>query len=76
MQAWMTITYEFDATSSNDVYVSLMLPMEISSPMGGTTSSDYQRGNREFFIEEPGSVTTDAHCILFFLGSGSSTCWA
>ena len=58
MQAWLTITYEFDATSSNDVYVSLMLPMEISSPMGGTTSSDYQRGNREFFIEEPGTVTT------------------
>ena len=58
MQAWLTITYEFDATSSNDTYVSLMFPMEISSPMGGTTSSDYQRGNREFFIEEPGTVTT------------------
>ena len=58
MQAWITITYEFDATSSNDTYVSLLLPMEISSPMGGATSSDYQRGNREFFIEEPGTVTT------------------
>ena len=58
MQAWLTVTYEFDATSSNDTYVSLLLPMEISSPMGGTTSSDYQRGDREFFIEEPGSVTT------------------
>lgn len=58
MQAWLTVTYEFDATSSNDTYVSLMLPMEINSPMGGTTSSDYQRGDREFFIEEPGTVTT------------------
>lgn len=58
MQAWLTVTYEFDATSSNDTYVSLLLPMEINSPMGGTTSSDYQRGDREFFIEEPGSVTT------------------
>ena len=58
MQAWLTVTYEFDATSSNDTYVSLMLPMEVNSPMGGTTSSDYQRGDREFFIEEPGTVTT------------------
>jgi hypothetical protein len=58
MQAWLTVTYEFNATSSNDTYVSLLLPMEINSPMGGTTSSDYQRGDREFFIEEPGTVTT------------------
>lgn len=58
MQAWLTVTYEFNATSSNDTYVSLMLPMEINSPMGGTTSSDYQRGDIEFFIEEPGTVTT------------------
>lgn len=58
MQAWMTITYEFDATATNDVYVSLLMPMEIASPMGGTTAADYQRGTREFWIEEPGTIST------------------
>lgn len=58
MQAWLTVTYEFDATASNDIYVSLMMPMEVSSPMGGTTSADYQRGTREFWIEEPSTITT------------------
>lgn len=57
-QFWLTLTYEFNATANNDIFVSLMLPMEIASPMGGTTSSDYQRGAREFWIEEPGTVTT------------------
>lgn len=57
-QVWLTVTYEFDTTAGNDVFVSLLLPMEVNSPMGGTTSADYQRGDREFFIEEPGTVTT------------------
>lgn len=57
-QGWVTVTYEFDSTSSNDMFVSLMLPMEVQSPMGGTTSSDYQRGTREVFIEEPSTITT------------------
>lgn len=57
-QTWLTVTYEFDASASNDMFVSLLLPMELASPMGGTTSSDYQRGTRELFIQEPGTITT------------------
>ena len=57
-QVWLTITYEFDATSSNNVFVSLLLPMDLASPMGWNTSGDYQRGTREVWIEEPGTVTT------------------
>lgn len=64
MQAWLTVTYEFDATSSNDMFNSLILPMELASPMGGTTSSDYQRGSREVWIQEPGTITTKQ--IAFF----------
>jgi hypothetical protein len=33
-QAYIVVTYEFDATSSNDMFVSTMLPMELASPMG------------------------------------------
>lgn len=57
-QAFLTVTYEFDATASSGVFVSLMLPVDMDSPMGGTTASDYQRAKRELFIEEPGTITT------------------
>ena len=69
MQSWLTVTYEFDATSSNDTYVSLMLPMEVSSPMGGLTDADYQRGTREFWIEEPGTITTKSIAFYSFWDS-------
>lgn len=63
-QAWLTVTYEFDASSSNDMFVSLFLPMEMVSPMGGTSSADYQRAKRELWIQEPGTITTKQ--IAFF----------
>lgn len=55
-QAWMVVTYEYDESVSTTIMNSVMLPMEIASPMGGTTSSDYQRATRELFIEEPATV--------------------
>jgi hypothetical protein len=55
-QVWMTVTYEFDATASSDTMVSLTLPTEIVSPMGGATSADAQRAKRSFWIEESGIV--------------------
>jgi hypothetical protein len=63
-QAWLTVTYEFDATAANDVFVSTWLPMDVASPMGGTAAADYQRATRELFIEEPGTITTRQ--IAFF----------
>jgi hypothetical protein len=66
MQAYLIVTYEFDATSSNDTFVSLLMPMEVASPMGGTTSADYQRGDREFWIEEPGTITTKSIAFYSF----------
>ena len=65
-QAWLVVTYEFDASAANDVFVSLMLPMEVDSPMGGTTSSDYQRAKRDLFIEEPATITTKQIAALVF----------
>jgi hypothetical protein len=57
-QIYMLITYEFDATASTGVYVSLQVPMELPSPMGGATSAEQQRAWREVWIEEPGTITT------------------
>jgi hypothetical protein len=55
-QVWMTVTYEFDATASSDTMVSIFLPTEIVSPMGGATSVDAQRAKRSFWAEESGIV--------------------
>jgi hypothetical protein len=57
LQIWVTVTYEFDATASNNMFVSLMIPNDFDSPMGGTTSSDYQRTTKEVFIQES-SITS------------------
>ena len=66
MQAWLVVTYEFDATSANDIYVSLMLPFSADSPMGGTTSSDYQRITRDLWIQETGIVNKRQACYLYW----------
>jgi hypothetical protein len=63
-QAWLTVTYEFDATAANDVFVSTWLPMEVASPMGGNAAADFQRATRELWIQEPGTITTRQ--IAFF----------
>ena len=58
-QAYLVVTYEFDASASTTIMNSLMLPMDLASPMGGTTSSDYQRGSRAD-IRQPGTPPATA----------------
>lgn len=55
-QCYAIVTYEFDPASSTRVMNCQMLPMEVPSPMGGTTSADYQRAVREAWIPEPGTI--------------------
>lgn len=57
-QAYLVVTYEFSPASTTSVMNSVMLPMDLASPMGGTASTDYQRGTRELWIQEPGTITT------------------
>lgn len=63
MQAWLVVTYEFNATTTTRVMNSLLLPLQVDSPMGGTGVGDYQRATRELFIQEPGAITT--HRVAF-----------
>lgn len=51
-QAYMVVTYEYNESTSTSIMNSVMLPLAIDSPMGGTTSADYQRATRELFIQE------------------------
>jgi hypothetical protein len=58
LQAYLVVTYEFDASASTAIRVSAMVPMDLASPIGGTTSADYQRGIIEFQVPEPATVTS------------------
>lgn len=57
-QAWLMVTYEFSPSSSTRVMNSLVLPMEMDSPMG-SSAADYQRAERQLYIQEPGTITTE-----------------
>jgi hypothetical protein len=65
-QVWMVITYEFNASTSTTIMNSILMPMEFDSPMGGTTSADYQSASRDLFVEEPTTITLERSAILFF----------
>jgi hypothetical protein len=58
LQAYAVVTYEYNESTSTSIMNSVMLPMKVNSPAGGTTSSDYQRTSRWLDIEEPATITT------------------
>lgn len=51
MQAWMVVTYEFNSSTTTSVMNSLLLPMEVNSPVG-TSSTIFQRATREIMVQE------------------------
>lgn len=65
-QCYMVVTYEFNPATTTRVLNSLMLPMEFGGAMGGPTVNDYQRGEREIMIEEPGTITLERSATLVF----------
>jgi hypothetical protein len=56
-QAWLNITYTFNASATTTVLNSLVLPMEFNSPAGGPTSADWQRAERDLWVSEPNTIT-------------------
>lgn len=65
-QAWMVVTYEFTVSGTTTLLNSVLVPMEMSGPAGGTTSSDYQRGIADLWIEEPATITTQRLAAMMF----------
>jgi len=53
----MYVTYEFTPSGTTEWLNSIIIPFEITSPMGGDTSADASRFQRTFFIEEPATIT-------------------
>lgn len=71
MQVWVSVTYQFDASTTTRARVSLRLPMEVGSPMGGTAAGDYQRATRDVWIQEQ-NVTSQEIAFFAFWESVSA----
>lgn len=53
----LVVTYEFAPGASTTILNSVYLPLEISSPVGAPDATAASRFQRDFFIEEPGTIT-------------------
>jgi hypothetical protein len=51
-QMYMGVTYTYDETGSTSIMNSLLLPLEIPTPGGGPTSTDFQRASRQIWVQE------------------------
>lgn len=51
------VTYEFALTGTTRVLNSILVPIEIASPLGSGGESAASRFTREIMIQEPGSIT-------------------
>jgi hypothetical protein len=72
MQAWMVVTYEFNASTTTSVMNSLLVPMEIPSPVG-TSSTIWQRATRELMVQEPSPVLTKLAAFVRWNNTGDET---
>ena len=73
MQAWLVVTYEFNASTTTSVLNSLLLPMEIPSPMGGTSAADFQRASREIMVQESNPTLNKLAFCMLWQASASET---
>jgi hypothetical protein len=52
----LVVTYEFSESSTTSVLNSIILPLEIGSPLGAINSTYASRYQRDVFIAEPGTI--------------------
>jgi hypothetical protein len=72
MQAWMVVTYEFDASDSTSVMNSVLLPMEIDTPLG-QSDTIFQRSSREIWIQEENPSVQRIACLVTYGATGNQT---
>lgn len=53
----LCVTYQFTLSGTSRVLNSILLPIEIGSPLGLTTAAEASRFVRDVFLVEPGSLT-------------------
>lgn len=53
----LVVTYEFTLAGTSRVLNSILVPIEIASPLGVNTTAEASRISRDIFISEPGTIT-------------------
>jgi hypothetical protein len=53
----LVVTYQFTLASTTTVLNSIILPIEMSGPLGATTATDASRMSRDVFVNEPSTIT-------------------
>lgn len=53
----LVVTYEFAPSSSTTILNSIVLPVEIASPLGVTTTAEASRFARDIYVQEPATIT-------------------
>lgn len=68
---WLTVTYEFDPSTTTTVHNSLLLgAIDTTGHSGGTASGDADAWGRSIFIQEPGTIIMRESGV--FIGSNDS----
>jgi hypothetical protein len=70
MQAWMVVTYEFNASTTTSVMNSILLPMEIDTPLG-QSNTIFQRSSREVWIQESNPSVTRISALGTYGATGN-----
>lgn len=53
----LVVTYQFTRTGTTRVLNSILVPIEIASPLGVATTAEASRFTRDIMIQEPGTIT-------------------
>lgn len=79
---WVTatlhVTYEFDASTTTRVLNSILVPIEIASPLGRQSSADASRFMRSMVISDTGTITMRQSAFRINLNAsalGSTVLW-
>jgi hypothetical protein len=72
MGGWITVTYEFNASTSTTIYNSLMLGgSDTVGSIPGTTAADAESWGRNIRIQEPGPVTLKESAVVLTMNSAA-----
>src|SRR3989304_9634767 len=69
----LCVTYEYDHTNSTTILNSIQLPLTSKEGMGGTAAGDQTRLRKQFYIEEPATITLvqSGVYLVYSLGQAS-----
>jgi hypothetical protein len=59
----LVVTYEFAPAASDTILNSLLIPVELASPIGVTTLANASRFTRNIFVQEPGTISLQQSAV-------------